>query len=143
MDHLGCREGKPPWPLSKKPLFFLKSGCFSPKIDKKKKKCQNPFQAIIRQKRKKKKWHGPISHWCREGKTLVVRPLKKTFLCVFFISDPFHYPIIKVPQTIVKIKLDIKPEDWKKCFICLTINLSFFVVFHTFLHIRIIIRYMC
>ena len=29
------------------------------------------------------KWHGPLSHWCREGKTLVVRPLKKnTFLCV-------------------------------------------------------------
>ena len=27
-------------------------------------------------------WHGPLSHWCREGKTLVVRPLKKnTFLC--------------------------------------------------------------
>ena len=22
-----------------------------------------------------KKWHGPQSHWCREGKTLVVRPL--------------------------------------------------------------------
>ena len=21
-------------------------------------------------------WHGPLSHWCREGKTLVVRPLK-------------------------------------------------------------------
>ena len=34
---------------------------------------------------KKKKWHGPLSHWCREGKTLVVRPLKKNtfFMCVF------------------------------------------------------------
>ena len=33
---------------------------------------------------KKKKWHGPLSHWRREGKTLVVRPFKKTFLmCVF------------------------------------------------------------
>ena len=31
--------------------------------------CQNPFHAIIRLKR-----HGPLSHWCREGKTLVVRP---------------------------------------------------------------------
>ena len=40
------------------------------------------FQAIIRLK-KKKKWHGPLSHWCREGKTLVVRPLKNHFfLCV-------------------------------------------------------------
>ena len=31
-----------------------------------------------KKKKKKKKWHGPLSHWCREGKTLVVRPLKKT-----------------------------------------------------------------
>ena len=23
-DHKGCREGKPPWPLSKKPRFFAK-----------------------------------------------------------------------------------------------------------------------
>ena len=45
----------------------------SPKIGEKK-NCQNPIQAIIRLK---KKWHGPLSHWCREGKTLVVRPLKK------------------------------------------------------------------
>ena len=34
-------------------------------------------------KKEKKKWHGPLSHWCRGVKTLVVRPLKKTlFLCV-------------------------------------------------------------
>ena len=26
-------------------------------------------------------WHGPLSHWCRKGKTSVVRPLKKN-LCV-------------------------------------------------------------
>ena len=32
---------------------------------------------------KKKKWHGPLSHLCREGKTLVGRPLKeKLLLCV-------------------------------------------------------------
>ena len=45
-----------------------------------KKNCQNPFKAIIRQK----KWHGPQSHKCREGKTLEVRPLKKKhfFLCM-------------------------------------------------------------
>ena len=31
----------------------------------------------------KKKLHGPLRHWCREGETLVIRPLKKTiFLCV-------------------------------------------------------------
>ena len=30
------------------------------------------------------KWDGQLSHWCREGKILVVRPLKKTsFICVF------------------------------------------------------------
>ena len=34
-----------------------KSGTFSPKIGEK--ICQNPFQAILRQK---KKWHGPLSH---------------------------------------------------------------------------------
>ena len=33
-------------------------------------------------------WHGPLSHWCREGKTLVVRPLKKHyFLCVSSLMD--------------------------------------------------------
>ena len=26
------------------------------------KNCQNPFQAIIRLKKEKKKWHGPLSH---------------------------------------------------------------------------------
>ena len=34
--------------LSNKTLFSLKSGCFSPKIWKKRKIWQNPFQAIIR-----------------------------------------------------------------------------------------------
>ena len=38
----------------------LKSDCFSPKIGRK--SCQNPFQAIIRlTKKKKKKWHGPLA----------------------------------------------------------------------------------
>ena len=41
-------------PLAKKPLFFLKSGCHSPKIGKKRKKFKNPFQAIIRLKKKKR-----------------------------------------------------------------------------------------
>ena len=56
-----------------------------PKIGERKTNCQNPFQAIIRLKKKKKKWHGLLNHWCRDGKTLVVRPLKKNtfFICVF------------------------------------------------------------
>ena len=31
------------------------------------------------------RWHGPLSHWCREDKTLVVQPLKKNLflMCVF------------------------------------------------------------
>ena len=34
-----------------------------------------------------KKLHWPLSHWCRQGKTLVVRPLKRTlFLCVSSLS---------------------------------------------------------
>ena len=42
-------------------------------------------------KTKKKKWHGPLSHWCRDGKTLVVRPLKKPlFLCVSSLSISFQ-----------------------------------------------------
>ena len=33
------------------------------KLGKKRKNCQNPFQAIIRlKKRRKKKWKGPLSH---------------------------------------------------------------------------------
>ena len=53
-----------PLTTKQKNIFFLffKSSCFSPKIGKR---------------------DGPPSHWCREGKTLVVRPLKKnTVLCV-------------------------------------------------------------
>ena len=42
-----------PRPLSKKTLFFYKFGFFSPKIGEKK-NCQNPFQAIIRLKKRKK-----------------------------------------------------------------------------------------
>ena len=39
----------------------------------------------LKKKKRKKKWHRPLSHWCRKGKTLVFRPLKKTlfFVCVF------------------------------------------------------------
>ena len=35
--------------------------------------------------RLKKKWHGPLSHWCRKGKTALSGPTsKKTFfVCVF------------------------------------------------------------
>ena len=35
------------------------------------------FENLLREDTHKKKWHGPPSHWCRKGKTLVVRPLKK------------------------------------------------------------------
>ena len=56
-----------------------------------KKNCQNPFQAILRLKKKKKKWYGPLSHWCREGKTLVVRPLKKHFFMCVFPKSMFGY----------------------------------------------------
>ena len=75
----GVGRVNPPDHLAKNQFFSLKSDCFSQKIGKKRKSCQNPFQAIIRLKKKKKRWHGPLSHWCREGKTLVVRPLKKHF----------------------------------------------------------------
>ena len=38
--------------------------------------------------------HGPLSHWCREGKTSVVRLLKKTlFLCVSSLSVYVNKPV--------------------------------------------------
>ena len=55
-------------------FFYEVRHFFSQKIGEKK-ICQNPFQAIIRLKKKEKKWHGPLSHWCREGKTYVCLPL--------------------------------------------------------------------
>ena len=63
----GVERVNPPDHYAKNHFFSLKSGCFSPKIGKKTKKFQNPFQAIITLKKREKKWHGPLSHWCREG----------------------------------------------------------------------------
>ena len=42
-------------------------------------------KSILGYHKTKKKWHGPPSHKCREGKTSVVLPLKKHifFMCVF------------------------------------------------------------
>ena len=54
---------------------------FSPKIGEKK-KLSKSVSGYYKTKKKEEK-NGPLSHWCREGKTLVVRPLKKPlFLCV-------------------------------------------------------------
>ena len=38
---------------------------------------------------KTKKKNGPLSHWCREGKTLVVRPQKNVFfyVCLPLVSN--------------------------------------------------------
>ena len=78
--HPSLREYKHPLDHQAKNHFFiLKSSCFSPKIVKKKKKLSKSVLGYY----KKKKWHGPLSHWCREVKILVFRPLIKTlFLCV-------------------------------------------------------------
>ena len=56
-----------------------------PKNWRKKKILSKSVSVYYKTKKNRKKWHGPISHWCREGKTLVVRPLKKNtfFMCVF------------------------------------------------------------
>ena len=65
----GVRRVNSPDLLAKK-HFFSKIRLFQPKNWKEKEKIVD---------------HGPLSHWCREGKTLVIRPLKKThfFMCVF------------------------------------------------------------
>ena len=48
---------------------------FSPKIGEKKNMLK-PVSGYYKTKKKKKKWRGPL----REGKTLVVRPLKKPYV---------------------------------------------------------------
>ena len=58
--------------------IFAKKKILAQKLEKKK-----LSKSVSGYYKKKKKWHGPLSHWCREGKTLVSRPLKKKlFLCV-------------------------------------------------------------
>ena len=65
-------EGRvnPPYHKAKN-HFFLKFGCFSPKIGKKKKKLSISVSGYYKTKK---------NHYCREGITLVVRPLKKTLV---------------------------------------------------------------
>ena len=60
---VGPLRCKPPWPLSKKNIFFsLNSRCFSPKIVRKKNsKLVSGFNKT-KKKEEKKKWHGPLSH---------------------------------------------------------------------------------
>ena len=49
-----------------------------------KEKLSKSVSGYYKTKKEKKKWHRPLSHKLREGKTLVVRPLKKHFfMCVF------------------------------------------------------------
>ena len=47
-------------------------------MGKKKKKLQKPRKGKKKKKKKKKK----VAKKCREGKTLVARPLKKHYMCV-------------------------------------------------------------
>ena len=72
-----------------KNTFFLQNPTVSAqKLGRKRKNCQNPFQAFIRLKKRRR----PLSHQCREGDTLVVRPLKKLlFLCVSSLSDVMFF----------------------------------------------------
>ena len=63
---------------------------FSPKIGEEKNKLSKSVSGYYKTKTKEeKKWHGPLSHWCREGKTIVVRPLKKHF---FYVCLPLPPP---------------------------------------------------
>ena len=78
-------------------FFSLKTGCFSPKIGKKKTKLSKSVSGIsgfCKTKKINKKGYGPLSHECREGKTLVVRPLKNNlfFMCVF----PYVLPLSSI-----------------------------------------------
>ena len=61
---------------------FIGSPFLSPKVGRKKKMSKSVSGYYKTKKKKKKKWHGPLSHWRREGKILVVLPLKKTFFYV-------------------------------------------------------------
>ena len=50
-----CREGKPPWPLSKKPAISLKPGCFSPKMGRKRKKMSKSVSGYYKTKKNKER----------------------------------------------------------------------------------------
>ena len=89
--------------LVRKQYLRKKIAIFSTKIGEEKNLSKSVSGYYKTKKKKKKKWHGPLSHWCREGKTLVVRPLKKNtfFMCVFPYLDYkykcldgsiFHFP---------------------------------------------------
>ena len=42
-----------------------------------KKTMSKSVSGYYKTKKKKRKWHGPLSHKCREGKILVIIPLKE------------------------------------------------------------------
>ena len=51
---------------------YLPKKKFSPKIGEKKISKSVSGYYKTKKQNKQKKWHGPLSHWCREVKTLVV-----------------------------------------------------------------------
>ena len=51
-------------------------------------------------------WHGPLSHWCREGKTLAARPLKKHF---FYVCLPLRSGKTPVNRSVISIHLRLSP----------------------------------
>ena len=70
---------------AKNHFFFYKSGFLAQKLEKKMSKSVSGYYKT--KKKKNKKWHGTLSHQCRDGKTLVVRPLIKT---LFYVCLPLH-----------------------------------------------------
>ena len=131
--------------VRKQYLQKKKSDFFIPKISKNF-FCQNPFQAILRLK---KKWHGPLSHQGGGVKSLVVRPLKKPlfFICVFLkkfsqMSKTYYLPLIITVLRAIHFKLQLHNMHFHEhpytfeCFtssdfsflissICLTTSLTF------------------
>ena len=111
-----------PLTTKQKNTFFLKSGCFSPKIGKKKKKLS---KSVSGHYKTKKKWHVPLSHWCWKGKTSVVRPLKKNFfffpkrkvfLLLQFINECRNILIIVLKKIIIFLFLKYYfYKYWKNC----------------------------
>ena len=93
----------------------------------------------------KKICHGPLSHWCREGKTLVVRPLKKHFfyvclplvswILVFILPAVFSLPHQGPAGVTLNNQVEIFLRFLNIDFACYPI-LYVAVLFHSFRYIK-------
>ena len=88
---MGVGRVNPPDHKAKKHIFSKNPAVLAQKLENifLSKSVSGYYKTKTKKKKKKnlkKKWHGPLRHWCREGKTLVVRPLKEPLF--FYVCLP-------------------------------------------------------